>query len=84
MKVTVELPDNILQALNIPEEKISSELRIQLALFLYEKGRLSFGKARELADLSVWEFLERLNENKIPLHYDIKDLEQDLEVIKKL
>ncbi|NPA16898.1 MAG: UPF0175 family protein, partial [Aquificae bacterium] len=41
-------------------------------------------KARELADLSVWEFLERLNENKIPLHYDIKDLEQDLEVIKKL
>lgn len=84
MKLIMELPDDVLTILNIPKDKLSSELRIQLALFLYEKGKLSFGKARELAGLSVWEFMEKLNENKIPLNYDIEDLKEDLETIKEL
>ena len=84
MKVTMELPDNVLNILNIPKDKLSRELRIQLALFLYEKGKLSFGKARELASLSVWEFMERLSENKIPINYDIEEFIKDLETIKEL
>ena len=84
MKITVELPDNLLGILNIPKDKLPSELKIQLALFLYEKGKLTFGKARELSGLSVWEFMERLSENKIPLRYDLQEFEKDLETIKKL
>lgn len=84
MKLIMELPDDVLTILNIPKDKLSSELKIQLALFLYEKGKLSFGKARELAGLSVWEFMEKLSENKIPLNYDVEDLKEDLETIKEL
>ena len=84
MKITIELPDNVLTLLNIPKDKPSSELKVQLALFLYEKGKLSFGKARELAGLSVWKFMEKLSENKIPINYDVEDLKEDLETIKKL
>ena len=84
MKVIMELPDDVLKILNIPKNELSSELRIQLALFLYEKRKLSFGKARELAGLSVWEFMEKLNENKIPFNYDVEDLKEDLETIKEL
>ncbi len=84
MKVIMELPDNVLDVLNIPKDKLSSELKIQIALFLYEKGKLSFGKARELAGLSVWEFMEKLSENKIPLNYDVEEFEKDLETIKEL
>jgi len=83
MKSIMEIPDNVSNILNIPKDKLSSELKIQLALFLYEKGKLSFGKARELAGLSVWEFMEKLSENKIPLNYDIEDLKEDLETIKR-
>jgi len=67
----MELPDDVLKILNIPKDKFSSELRIQFALFLYEKRKLSFGKARELADLSVWKFMGNLNENKIPLNFKL-------------
>ncbi len=84
MKITMELPDDVLNILNIPKDKLSSELKIQLALFLYEKGKLSFGKARELSGLTVWEFMEKLSENKIPLKYDVKDLKEDLETIEEL
>ena len=84
MKITMELPDNVLDVLNIPKDKLSHELRIQLALFLYEKGKLSFGKARELAGLSVWEFMEKLSENKISLNYDVEEFAKDLETIKEL
>jgi len=84
MKIVLELPEEVIKTLNIPKNELSSELRIQLALYLYEKGKLSFGKARELAGLSVWEFMDRLKENQIPLKYDIIDFEEDLETIKEL
>jgi len=84
MKITLELPEEVIKTLNILKNELSSELRIQLALYLYEKGKLSFGKARELAGLSVWEFMDRLKENQIPLKYDIIDFEEDLETIKEL
>ena len=84
MKVIMEIPDNVLNMLDIPKDKLSSELKIQIALFLYEKGKLSFGKARELAGLSVWDFMEKLSENKISLKYDVENFEKDLEIIRKL
>ena len=84
MKITLELPEEVIKTLNILKNELSSELRIQLARYLYEKGKLSFGKARELAGLSVWEFMDRLKENQIPLKYDIIDFEEDLETIKEL
>ncbi|WP_457635023.1 UPF0175 family protein, partial [Persephonella sp.] len=60
MKITVELPEDVIRILNIPKDELSSELRVQIALYFYEKGKLSFGKARQLSGLSVWEFMERL------------------------
>ncbi len=84
MKITMELPEDVISAFNVPKDKISLELKIQIALYLYEKGKLSFGKARQLSGLSVWEFIERLKDNKIPLKYDIEDFREDLETIKKL
>lgn len=57
---------------------------MQIALYFYEKGKLSFGKARQLSGLSVWEFIERLRENQIPLKYDIEEFKEDIETIKEL
>jgi predicted HTH domain antitoxin len=84
MKVVMELPDDVIKILNIPKDELPSELRVHIALYLYEKGKLSFGKARQLSGLSVWEFMERLKDNQIPLKYDVEDLKEDLEIIKEL
>lgn len=84
MKVTLEFPEEVVSILNIPKNRLPFEIQVQLALYLYEKGKLSFGKARELSGLSVWEFMERLRKNRIPIKYDIADFENDLETIEKL
>ena len=84
MKVILEFPDSILDIFNISEDKFPIELKTQIALFLYEKGKISFGKARELSGLTVWEFMEKLKENHIPIRYDIEEFKEDLKTINEL
>ena len=51
---------------------------------LYEKGLLTFGKARELAQVSKWEFHFLLGREKIIRHYDLEELEEDLKSLEVL
>jgi predicted HTH domain antitoxin len=64
--------------------KVKSELKIEMALYLYEHGRLSIGKARELANMSLWEFRQQLAARRIAPHYDVADLEEDLNTLRRL
>ena len=57
---------------------------IELAVHLYAENKLSFGKARELANLSVWEFQQLLGSRRIPAHYTLEDLKQDAETVEWL
>ena len=57
---------------------------IELAVHLYAENKLSFGKARELANLSVWEFRQILGARRIPAHYGLEDLKQDAETVEWL
>ncbi|MHA1377840.1 MAG: UPF0175 family protein [Candidatus Helarchaeota archaeon] len=58
--------------------------KLEYSLELYRKGQISLGKAAELSKLSIWEFLEKLSERKIPLNYSLEDLQNDLETVKHL
>lgn len=78
METKIVIPDSILQAMRLPEERIQTELLKELSLSLYEQGILSFGKARELAQLGKYEFGKLLGERKIPRHYSDEELEDDL------
>ena len=55
-----------------------SRLVIELALAPYARGALSFGKARELAGLSKYEFGWLLGRRDIPRQYDAQDLHDDI------
>jgi len=44
-----------------------------LAIHLFEEGKLSFGKARSLAAMTIWEFQQLLGNKGIVVHYDTKD-----------
>ena len=74
----LEIPDSIATAIRLPEEDLEIELRKLLALSLYSKNLLSFGKARELARLSKYEFSMLLGSKDIPRHYGSDELLQDL------
>ena len=56
---------------------------VQEALKKYSEGKISMEKAAELADISIWKFLDVLKERKIPIRYDLDDLKREIEEIMK-
>jgi AbrB family transcriptional regulator (stage V sporulation protein T) len=56
-----------------------------LALELYREGKLSLGKAAELAGAkSKWEMLMLLSESGVPLDYTANDAEKDLQTLEEV
>ena len=78
MSLQIEIPETVVQAIRLPEERISQELLIELAVSTYREGILSFGKARELAGIKSYEFSQLLEKRQIPRHYGHEELEDDL------
>lgn len=48
-KLILEIPDQITEGLRIPPDERLDRVKIELAIRLYQKRILSFGKARELS-----------------------------------
>jgi predicted HTH domain antitoxin len=78
--VAIELPRHLVHAAGITPE----ELKLELAIHLYETRRLSIGHAREMADLSLWEFRQLLASRKISPHYAVSDLDEDMQTWSEL
>jgi len=64
--------------------KAIPEWKLEYALKLYQHKEISLGKAAELSSLSIWEMLEKLSQNRIPLNYDLEELKSDFEKVKEL
>jgi predicted HTH domain antitoxin len=78
LTVSIEIPREILHA----SRMTSDELKRELALSLFQQSRLSFGKAREMAGMTVATFQQLLGSRGICVHYDVDDYEQDLATLK--
>jgi len=80
MTTSLEIPEDILDSarLTLPEVKI------ELAVALYAQGRLSIGKARELAGMSLWQFRQLLASRQIAPHYEPDDLLSDVDTLESL
>jgi predicted HTH domain antitoxin len=77
---TLEIPQTVMDAAQMN----ANDLRRELALTLYAQHRLSLGKARELAGLSLCEFRQWLGLRRIEAHYDEVDLRDDLATLRAL
>ncbi|WP_295588169.1 UPF0175 family protein [uncultured Lamprocystis sp.] len=76
----IEIPIDVLDSARLSVQEVKQDL----ALTLYAQRRLSIGKARELAGLSLWEFRQLLGSRRIPPHYDELDLAEDLVALSEL
>lgn len=75
-QIVLEIPEKVLLAEKTDETSFARELRILAAVKLYEMGRLSSGRAAELAGMSRVEFLSNLGRYKVfPLQSELNDLE---------
>ena len=73
--LTLTLPRDVLESARLSVEEAKQEL----AVSLYARGRLSVGKARELAGMSLWAFRQLLAARGVSPHYGVSDLEEDVE-----
>jgi predicted HTH domain antitoxin len=78
--VSFEIPDDILRAAHLSP----AELRVEIAVMLFEKEKLTLGRAAELADMGQLEFQRLLASREIPIHYDVEDLDEDLRTLDLL
>jgi predicted HTH domain antitoxin len=78
MSITLDIPNNIHEALHVPPEETEKRLKLELAVALYAQNALGLGKAAELAGMSRMALNDILAERGIPMHYGQKDLEEDL------
>jgi len=75
-QVVVNVPEKILLAEKTDEAAFGRELSTLAAVKLYELGRLSSGRAAELAGISRVEFLMNLSRYRVfPLASELEDLE---------
>jgi predicted HTH domain antitoxin len=75
MQITLDLPD----ALQISE----ADLRTELAISLFQQQRITLGTASQLAGLHQIEFQRLIASRGICVHYDVEDLEQDLQSLRE-
>jgi predicted HTH domain antitoxin len=78
--MSLEVPGDVLESARLN----AAELKTELAIALYAQQRLSTGKARELAGMSLWEFRQVLAARRIPPHYDENDLAEDAQTLREL
>lgn len=78
MNVTLDIPDDVLAVLPMPEEDRDSYLLLEMACALYAREVLSLGRAAELAGVPKITFGQEVGRRGIARHYTDAELEADL------
>ena len=96
-RISVILPENLRKDLDVllKEKKVDQstlirqllyksvkEEKLKHALDLYRKGKVSFGKAAEIAGVNIWEFIDLAHKENIQLHYSLTDAEEEIRQIQ--
>ncbi|MBV9678560.1 MAG: UPF0175 family protein [Acidobacteriaceae bacterium] len=72
--MTLTIPDEVLRSAQLSE----AELKVELALALFQQDRLTLGQAADLAQMPQLDFQRLLGSRQIAIHYGFEQLEQDL------
>jgi predicted HTH domain antitoxin len=81
--ITIDLPSDILLAMNASEAELKQSIKTSLAIRLYRIEKLTLGKAAQLAGLSRFEFETLLSENEIPIsNLTLNDVLDDIQKLR--
>jgi len=74
------ISDDLVRASHLSEE----EIKMELAVLLFQKNKLTLGQASKLANMGQFEFQHILASRKIPAHYDLQDYQDDMKTLKNM
>lgn len=79
-KLVLEVPEEVLVSLKESPQEFSRDILMLSAIKLYEMGKLSSGRAAQLAGVSRIRFLQSLSRYNVPV-FDLteEELRQDVE-----
>lgn len=78
--MSVVIPDEVLLAARMSAD----ELRLDVAVMLFEHEKLTIGQAARLAEISQVDFQHVLAGRGIGPHYDVAELQEDIETLRHL
>ena len=58
--------------------KSITELRIEQAIKAYEEGKVSFGKASEIAGLNLWDWIDEVHRRGLRWQFSVADAQQEI------
>lgn len=78
-RVQVDFDPEVFATLRRSPEEVAQEIRLAAAVVWYAQGRVSQGRAAELAGVSRAEFLDALSESGVPACQEtLEDLDEVL------
>ena len=83
-EISVSFPKSLEITLNKSESETISTIKEIVALDLYKSDKISLGKAGQITGISKREMLHLLSFKKIPINFDIDDLESDLVTLNRV
>jgi len=78
--MSVVIPDHILQSTKMTED----ELKLEIAIMLYQQEKISSGKVRAWIGLTVIEFQHELAKRGLYINYDVEDFQSDVKTLQML
>lgn len=79
-ELTLTYPDDLEQSVQLTADEMAAQIRLMAALKMFELGKLSSGKAAELAGMSRVEFLDACGRYRVPVfNYSPDELKTELE-----
>jgi predicted HTH domain antitoxin len=82
--VRAEIPAELATAAGLDSENVSVETARLLALELYREDKVSLGRAAELCQTPLEQFMEFAARHDVPFHYGADDLEEDRRTLERL
>ncbi len=77
--ITIAYPEGLETAVSMSQEEFAATIRLMAALKMFELGKLSSGKAAQLAGISRVEFFEMCGRYQVSImNYSADEIEAEL------
>jgi predicted HTH domain antitoxin len=78
--MSLVISDELVQASGLSEVELLQEI----VLLLYQREKISLGKASRILGISQLDFQALLTSHNLYIHYDVNDLHEDVQNLQEL